>query len=74
MSGLPDDFNGFTTPGDRTYYDRKESSNDTQAQRCSYKAFLSWWCAPEQQELRYSCAEGWGWIVWQAARSKLEGA
>ncbi len=48
------------------------TNNDELAQRRSYKAFLSWWCAPEQQELRYSCAEGWGWIIWQAALSSKQ--
>ena len=42
-------------------------NNDELEQRRNWRAFLSWWCAPEQQELRYSCAQGWGWKIWQAA-------
>lgn len=35
--------------------------------------FRRWWQEPEQEELRKSCAEGWGWIIWQAAlNSKQE--
>lgn len=34
--------------------------------------FLSWWELSEQHELRKSCAQGWGWKIWRAARSKQE--
>ncbi len=42
-------------------------SNDELEPRRNWRAFLSWWNAPEQLELRYSCAQGWGWKIWQAA-------
>ena len=31
------------------------------------KAFEEWWNAPEQSELRKSCAQGWGEYIWNAA-------
>lgn len=34
--------------------------------------FRRWWQEPEQEELRKSCAEGWGWIIWQAALSSKQ--
>lgn len=48
------------------------TSNDELERRRNWRAFLSWWCAPEQQELRYSCAQGWGWKIWQAALSSKQ--
>lgn len=35
------------------------------------EAFEKWWRAPEQHELRISCAEGWGFRIWQASRAAL---
>ncbi|ENU3539523.1 hypothetical protein ACE4IT_004485, partial [Salmonella enterica subsp. enterica serovar Bredeney] len=34
--------------------------------------FLEWWRHPEQEELRKSCAEGWGEKIWSASRSAIE--
>ncbi len=36
-----------------------------------YAEFDKWWHAPEQHELRISCAKGWGFRIWQASRSEL---
>ncbi|WP_158784753.1 hypothetical protein [Pantoea sp. BAV 3049] len=36
-----------------------------------YEEFASWWSAPEQEELRKSCAQGWGWKIWKASRAAL---
>lgn len=33
--------------------------------------FANWWRAPEQEELRKSCAMGWGRYIWQASRATL---
>lgn len=33
--------------------------------------FEKWWHAPEQHELRISCAKGWGFRIWQASREVL---
>ncbi|ELX2275704.1 hypothetical protein QK140_003047 [Yersinia enterocolitica] len=33
--------------------------------------FQAWWNAPEQAELRNSCAMGWGFRIWKAARESL---
>ncbi|EAM4629597.1 hypothetical protein KF530_003348 [Salmonella enterica] len=38
----------------------------------SRKQFLEWWRHPEQEELRKSCAEGWGEKIWSASRSAIE--
>ncbi|EEA8306566.1 hypothetical protein QE82_23095 [Salmonella enterica subsp. enterica serovar Rubislaw] len=38
----------------------------------SRKQFLEWWRRPEQEELRKSCAEGWGEKIWAASRSAIE--
>ncbi|EOF4340077.1 TPA: hypothetical protein ACTY4T_001010 [Enterobacter hormaechei] len=38
----------------------------------SRKQFLEWWRQPEQQELRKSCAEGWGEKIWSSSRSAIE--
>ncbi len=38
---LPADFNGFTTPGDRTYYDRQPCSSE----ELERKAFEEWYLA-----------------------------
>lgn len=37
----------------------------------SRKQFLEWWRHPEQEELRKSCAEGWGEKIWSASRSAI---
>ncbi|ECB6677621.1 hypothetical protein AIB46_001159 [Salmonella enterica subsp. enterica serovar Hadar] len=37
----------------------------------SRKQFLEWWRRPEQEELRKSCAEGWGEKIWAASRSAI---
>ncbi|ECB7314882.1 Uncharacterised protein [Salmonella enterica] len=37
----------------------------------SRKQFLEWWIHPEQEELRKSCAEGWGEKIWSASRSAI---
>lgn len=37
-----------------------------------YSLFSKWWREPEQAELRSSCAEGWGWKIWQASRVAIE--
>ncbi|MDA5482873.1 hypothetical protein PGS49_19805 [Yersinia intermedia] len=34
--------------------------------------FQAWWNAPEQAELRNSCAMGWGFRIWKAARESIE--
>ena len=34
--------------------------------------FANWWRAPEQEELRKSCAMGWGRYIWQASRAALK--
>lgn len=36
--------------------------------RAEFEAF---WSAPEQEELRMSCAKGWAMVLWQASRSAL---
>lgn len=36
-----------------------------------YAEFDKWWHAPEQHELRISCAKGWGFRIWQASRAAL---
>lgn len=36
--------------------------------RAEFEAF---WNAPEQDELRASCAQGWAFEVWQASRAAL---
>ena len=38
----------------------------------SRKEFEAWWNAPEQAELRNSCAMGWGFRIWKAARKSIE--
>ncbi|HID7615680.1 TPA: hypothetical protein ACXLVU_004699, partial [Salmonella enterica] len=38
----------------------------------SRKQFLEWWRHPEQEELRKSCAEGWGEKIWSASRAAIE--
>ncbi|WP_145547715.1 hypothetical protein [Yersinia intermedia] len=37
----------------------------------SQSDFEAWWNAPEQAELRNSCAMGWGFRLWKAARESL---
>ncbi|MCW2477728.1 hypothetical protein [Candidatus Symbiopectobacterium sp. NZEC135] len=37
----------------------------------SNAAFEKWWEAPEQRELRSSCAKGWGFKIWTASRTAL---
>lgn len=37
----------------------------------SQSDFEAWWNAPEQAELRNSCAMGWGFRIWKAARESL---
>ncbi len=32
-----------------------------------YELFAAWWNEPQQDELRKSCAAGWGWKIWQAS-------
>ncbi|EOF8194252.1 hypothetical protein ACK2R2_000019 [Yersinia enterocolitica] len=38
----------------------------------SREAFEAWWNAPEQAELRNSCAMGWGFRIWKASRESIE--
>lgn len=38
----------------------------------SRKEFEAWWNAPEQAELRNSCAMGWGFRIWKASRESIE--
>ncbi|HHA1920524.1 TPA: hypothetical protein ACOEMI_002616 [Enterobacter ludwigii] len=38
----------------------------------SRKQFEEWWNHPEQEELRKSCAEGWGERIWIASRAAIE--
>ncbi|HHH0014558.1 TPA: hypothetical protein ACPZCR_004565 [Yersinia enterocolitica] len=38
----------------------------------SQSDFEAWWNAPEQAELRNSCAMGWGFRIWKAARESIE--
>lgn len=38
----------------------------------TWKEFETFWNAPEQEELRMSCAKGWAFEVWQASRAALE--
>ncbi|SFN77837.1 hypothetical protein SAMN05216516_12111 [Izhakiella capsodis] len=33
--------------------------------------FEEWWSLPEHEELRKSCAQGWGWQIWQASRAAV---
>lgn len=33
--------------------------------------FQAWWNAPEQAELRNSCAMGWVFRIWKAARESI---
>ena len=33
--------------------------------------FEAFWSAPEQEELRMSCAKGWAMTIWQASRAAL---
>lgn len=35
-----------------------------------YELFAAWWNEPQQDELRKSCASGWGWKIWQASRQQ----
>lgn len=37
--------------------------------RAEFEAF---WGAPDQAELRASCAQGWAFEVWQAYRASME--
>lgn len=38
----------------------------------SQSDFEAWWNAPEQAELRDSCAMGWGFRIWKSARESIE--
>ncbi|EKN3834280.1 hypothetical protein NUF98_004673 [Yersinia enterocolitica] len=38
----------------------------------SREEFEAWWNAPEQAELRNSCAMGWGFRIWKASRESIE--
>lgn len=38
----------------------------------SHEQFAAWWNASEQEELRKSCAMGWGKYIWQASRAALK--
>ncbi|CNI92143.1 MULTISPECIES: hypothetical protein [Yersinia] len=38
----------------------------------SQSDFEAWWNAPEQAELRNSCAMGWGFRIWKASRESIE--
>lgn len=38
----------------------------------SQSDFEAWWNAPEQAELRNSCAIGWGFRIWTASRESIE--
>lgn len=38
----------------------------------SREQFEAWWNADEQEELRKSCAMGWGLKIWQASREAVE--
>ena len=38
----------------------------------SQSDFEAWWNAPEQAELRNSCAMGWGFRIWKAGRESIE--
>lgn len=35
-----------------------------------YELFAAWWNEPQQDELRKSCASGWGWKIWQASKQQ----
>lgn len=37
-----------------------------------HETFAAWWNAAEQEELRKSCAMGWGKYIWQASRAALK--
>jgi hypothetical protein len=37
----------------------------------SREEFEAWWNAPEKAELRNSCAMGWGFRIWNAARESI---
>ena len=37
-----------------------------------HEQFAAWWNASEQEELRKSCAMGWGKYIWQASRAALK--
>ncbi|MGP2470881.1 hypothetical protein V1956_20230 [Yersinia sp. 2540 StPb PI] len=37
----------------------------------SQSDFEAWWNAPEQAELRSSCAMGWGFRIWKSARESI---
>lgn len=36
------------------------------------EAFEAWWKATEQDELRKSCAQGWGYYIWHSSRQAIE--
>ncbi|WP_050928786.1 hypothetical protein [Yersinia enterocolitica] len=38
----------------------------------SQSDFEDWWNAPEQAELRNSCAMWWGFRIWKAGRESIE--
>lgn len=33
--------------------------------------FEAWWYAPEQRELRMSCAPEWGYKIWKTSREEM---
>ncbi len=37
----------------------------------NHEQFAAWWNSSEQEELRKSCAMGWGKYIWQASRAAL---
>lgn len=41
------------------------------AEKRNREEFEAFWLAPEQAELRASCAQGWAFEVWQASRAAL---
>lgn len=38
----------------------------------SRRQFEEWWNNPAHEDLRRSCAKGWGAYIWQASRQAIE--
>ena len=38
----------------------------------SRRQFEEWWNNPAHEDLRRSCAKGWGVYIWQASRQAIE--
>lgn len=47
-------------------------SQPVEQQPVANEHFDAFWSAPEQEELRMSCAKGWALSVWKASRASME--